>query len=183
MSSLFESIHAWDYKPYRRMGVTVDEELFYSKILTKFVEVINPSNVLEIGCGNCLFTLTLKTMLPKLNLTSLDLWNDEITTQEVRGYLRGVDHQLVQNLFPLPFRDGFFDLVYVPLYFYNVTRNLREDLSKEIHRVIKSNGFLILIDLEIVRKMRKSFLNAGFKERDYRVNQGIFFSLMEKTSS
>lgn len=64
MSSLFESINSWEFKPYRRMGVTIDEEMFYAKILARFVEGLGPRKVLDVGCGNCLFSLVLKKMFP-----------------------------------------------------------------------------------------------------------------------
>ncbi|AWS00459.1 methyltransferase domain-containing protein [Metallosphaera hakonensis JCM 8857 = DSM 7519] len=180
MSSLFESIKSWEFRPYRRMGVTIDEEMFYAKLLGKFASSLNPSRVLDVGCGNCLFTLVLKTSFPELEIASLDLWNDEMTVAEVKGYLKNVDSNLIQNLFPLPFRDDYFDLVYAPLYFYNVTRDRREELALELFRVVKPRSFLVIIDLEIVRNLRKSFLKAGFEERTYYANQGVFFSLMEK---
>ncbi|MCG3110023.1 hypothetical protein L3N51_02320 [Metallosphaera sp. J1] len=163
------------------MGVTIDEELFYAKILTKFVGGLGPRHVLEVGCGNCLFTLVLKRSFPSMEITSLDLWDDEISLPEVKGYLRDVDNNLVQNLFPLPFRDGNFDLVYAPLYFYNVVKSRRDELASEIYRVLNRNSFLVIVDLEIVRNLRKSFLKAGFLERNYYANQGVFFSLMQKT--
>ncbi|ABP95028.1 Methyltransferase type 11 [Metallosphaera sedula] len=181
MSSLFDSINSWEFKPYRRMGVTIDEEMFYAKILARFVEGLSPRKVLDVGCGNCLFSLVLKKRFPHLEITSLDLWNDEISVTEIRGYLRDVDTNLVQNLFPLPFRDDQFDLVYAPLYFYNVVKSRRDELAMEIFRVLGKNSFLILVDLEIVRNLRKSFLKAGFVERNYYANQGVFFSLMQKT--
>ncbi|EZQ04909.1 methyltransferase type 11 [Candidatus Acidianus copahuensis] len=180
MSSIFDSIHSWNFKPYRRMGVTIDEEIFYAKMLSKYVESLSPSKILEIGCGNGIFSLTLKKTFPKLDLLSLDLWNDEMRIPEVKGYLSEVDSNMVQNLFPLPTRDSYFDVVYAPLYFYNLPRSRRDEAASEVVRVIKPGGYLILIDLEIVRNMRNSFQKVGLIEKDYHVAQGVFFSLLQK---
>ncbi|MEM4079886.1 MAG: class I SAM-dependent methyltransferase, partial [Metallosphaera sp.] len=130
----------------------------------------------------CLFTLVLKSTFPKIEISSLDLWNDEMTIGDVKGYMKGVDANIIQNLFPLPFREGSFDLVYAPLYFYNVTRERRDELAGEVHRVVKPGSFAMIIDLEIVRNLRKSFMKVGFKEVNYYANQGVFFSLMQKSA-
>ncbi|MEM3292518.1 MAG: methyltransferase domain-containing protein [Saccharolobus sp.] len=171
MSSLFDSLNAWSYKVCRRMGMTIDEELFYAKMLNKIVKgKVKYSSALEIGCCNCLFSLNLG------NTISIDLW-DEIPLEEVKKY---ASSQLVQNLFPLPFRDNTFDLIYSPIFFSNLKRDVRKELAKDVYRVIrKENGILILIDLEIFRKIRKEFIEIGFEEKDYYTYQGVFFSIMQ----
>ncbi len=168
MSSLFDSLHAWNYKVCRRMGMTIDEEFFYAKLLGKILRDRTYSRALEIGCCNCLFSLNLK------NVISIDFWN-EIPMEEVKKYSNS---ELVQNLFPLPFKNDSFDLIYSPLFFSNVKRDVRKELAKEVYRVIKKDGTLILIELELLKKLRKDFIELGFQEREYYVYQGIFFSIM-----
>ena len=167
MSSLFDSLHAWNYKVCRRMGMTIDEEILYAKFLRKLLKPY--SKALEIGGCNCLFSLDLKGVI------TIDIWN-EIPLEEVKKYAKS---QLVENLFPLPFRDNSFDLIYSPLFFSNVKRDARKEMAKEVYRVIKERGTLILIEIELLRKMRKDFFDLGFQEKGYYVYQGIFFSIME----
>ncbi len=180
MSSLFDNINAWKYKPFRRMGITIDEELRVAKLLASVLDKLPHDKVLEIGCGNCLVSLIIKNKI-KSELTSIDVWGEGISYADVKDYLNGVDINLITNLFPLPFRDKSFDVVYAALYFYNRTRKDRRELSNEVYRVIKDNGYLILVEPEIVRNMRRDF--SGFKEIIYFVDQAIFFSVMNKVAS
>ncbi|WP_373467947.1 methyltransferase domain-containing protein [Acidianus infernus] len=183
MSSIFDSINSWNYRPFRRMGVTICEELRIGKLVSSIIKRINPKKALEIGCGNCLVTLSVEKETKLPSLISIEVWKDEITDKEVKDYLRGEDYNLVENLFPLPFKEKSFDLAYSVLYFYNKIRKERNYLANEISKVIKDNGYFILIEPEIVRNMRKDFFNAGFSEVEYHVDQGIFFSLMKKVDN
>ncbi len=176
MSSIFDSLNAWNVKPFRRMGVTIDEEIYFAKSLLKDVE--SPRLVLEIGGGNCLVSEMLRRSGKAREVISVDTWEEEITVNDVKSYAGGVN--LVKNLFPLPFRDESVDMVYSVLYFYNVKREARRELAKEIFRVLKANGKFILVEPEIVRNMRKDFAAAGFKEESYRSEQAVFFSKMVK---
>ncbi|WP_236750607.1 methyltransferase domain-containing protein [Acidianus sp. HS-5] len=180
MSSIFDSINSWNYKPFRRMGITICEEVRIGKLVSSFIKRLNPRRVLEIGCGNCLVTLSVEKEVKPPSLVSIEVWNNEITDKEVKNYLRGEDSNLVENLFPLPFKDKTFDLAYSALYFYNTVRKERSTLAGEVSKVIKDKGYFILIEPEIVRNIRKDFFNAGFSEVEYHVDQGIFFSLMVK---
>jgi ubiquinone/menaquinone biosynthesis C-methylase UbiE len=178
MSSLFDSIKAWKYKPSRRMGITIDEEIRVAKLLTSLISRLPYNKVLEIGCGNCLVSSMVKKYVK--SIIAIDTWGEEITYYDIKDYTKDVDINLIANLFPLPFRDESFDLAYAVLYFYNRIRKDRKELAKEVSRVIKNNGYFILIEPEIIRNMRRDF--QSFKEVGYFVDQGIFFSIMEKLS-
>lgn len=178
MSSIFDSIRAWEYKPFRRMGVTIDEEIYFAKIIGNLLENVKNSKILEIGCGNCLISSYLKQK--GLNVFSIENWNEEMSISEIKKY-KGVEKlDLIQNLFPLPFRKSSFGVIYSVLYFYNVPRSGRKELIKEIKEALKDEGQLILLDIESMRNMRKDFVAEGFKEEKFTTNQGIFISVMKK---
>ncbi|MCI2414055.1 MAG: class I SAM-dependent methyltransferase [Candidatus Aramenus sp.] len=176
MSSIFDSLNSWNVKPFRRMGVTIDEEIYFARSLLKDVE--SSRLVLEIGGGNCLVSEIIRRSGKAREVVSVDTWNEEITINDVKSYIKGVE--LVRNLFPLPFRDESLDMVYSVLYFYNVKRENRRELAREVYRVLKKGGKFILVEPEIVRNMRKDFISAGFKEESYRSEQAVFFSKMVK---
>jgi hypothetical protein len=165
------------------MGATICEELRIGKLVSSIIKRINPKKVLEIGCGNCLVTLSVEKETKLPSLISIEVWNEEITDKEVKDYLIDEDYNLVENLFPLPFKEKSFDLAYSVLYFYNKIRKERSDLANEVKQSNKGYGYFILIELEIVRNMRKDFFNAGLSEVEYHVDQGIFFSLMKKVDT
>lgn len=178
MSSIFDSIRAWDIKPFRRMGVTIDEEIYFAKSILKDIEGFNGKRIVEIGGGNCVISLLLKTKLRK-EILSLDTWNEEIKISDVKKYSHG-NIDLLNNLFPLPFRKDSIDLAYSVLYFYNVPRLTRKNLAEDLFTVLNKGGYFILAEPEIVRNMRKDFFNVGFKEISYRSEQAVFFSKMVK---
>jgi len=178
MSSIFDSIRSWDIKPFRRMGVTIDEEIYFAKSLLKDFEGINLKRIVEIGGGNCVISLVLKNKLQN-EILSIDTWNEEIKIDDAKKYSQGKIN-LLNNLFPLPFRRESVDLAYSVLYFYNVPRLTRKNLAEDLFLTIKKGGYFILAEPEIVRNMRKDFFNVGFKEISYRSEQAVFFSKMIK---
>jgi phospholipid N-methyltransferase len=178
MSSIFDSIKAWNIKPFRRMGVTIDEEIYFARSLSKDVEGVNPKNVIEIGGGNCLVSMILRNKI-RSEIFSLDTWNEEISVDDVKKYTSG-NVNLINNLFPLPFRKESVDLAYSILYFYNVPKAIRKNFAEELFNSIKKGGYFILAEPEIVRNMRKDFFSVGFEEVSYRSEQAVFFSKMIK---
>ncbi len=178
MSSIFDSIKSWDIKPFRRMGVTIDEEIYFAKSLFKDIEGFNGRTIVEIGGGNCVVSLVLKSKI-KNDILSLDMWSEEIKIEDAKKYSQG-NIDLLNNLFPLPFRKDSIDLAYSVLYFYNVPRQIRKNLAEDLFVTIKKGGYFILAEPEIVRNMRKDFINAGFREVSYRSSQAVFFSKMIK---
>ncbi|BAB65882.1 class I SAM-dependent methyltransferase [Sulfurisphaera tokodaii] len=175
MSSLFDSINAYDVKPFKRMGVTIDEEIYYAKLLMNFLSRFNLNKVLEIACGNCLIFMYARKIAKQIY--AIDDWKGEDINKWTKGVKDNVT--IVQNLFPLPFRSSFFDAVYSFLYFYNVTKKERKDKIEEIYRVLKSDGILVLADIDIMRSIRKDFLTY-FDEVEFYIDQGIFISIMKK---
>ncbi|AWR97915.1 methyltransferase domain-containing protein [Acidianus sulfidivorans JP7] len=179
MSSIFDSINAWQYKPFRRMGVTIDEEIYYAKILGNILDSDKDKLILEIGCGNCLISSYLKEK--GLNIFSIENWNEEMSLDEIKKYKIMCKLNLIQNLFPLPFRDNSFDVVYSALYFYNVSKSKRKEYIKDIQRVLKNDGKFVLLDVELMRGIRKDFTSEGFKEDYFTTNQGVFISVLKKS--
>ncbi|ARM76707.1 class I SAM-dependent methyltransferase [Acidianus manzaensis] len=178
MSSIFDSINAWQYKPFRRMGVTIDEEIYFAKLIDNLLENDKDKIILEIGCGNCLISRYLKEK--GLNVFSIENWNEEMSINEIKKYKGMCKLNLIQNLFPLPFRESSFDVIYSVLYFYNVPKSKRKDYIKDIQRTLRNNGKFILMDVEAMRGMRKDFISEGFKEDYFTTNQGVFISILKK---
>lgn len=176
MSSIFDSLNSWDVKPYKRMGVTIDEEIYFGKIILKLVEKYKPKLVLDLACANCLISKMVKERLKEV--IAIDDWIDDDMNKFV-NYVKG-RVSVIRNLFPLPFRDSSFDMIYTVLYFYNIPKKNRKERVEEIRRVLKRDGILVLVDLEIVRSMRKDFLANEFNEIEFYEDQGVFISVMRK---
>lgn len=113
--------------------------------------------------------------MKKGDVIGIDDWKDENIEKWTKSVKGEID--IVQNLFPLPFRSSSIDLIYAVLYFYNVPKKERKEKIEEIRRVLKDDHYLIIVDLDIVRNMRKDF---PFKEEYFHQDQGIFISIMKK---
>lgn len=137
------------------------------------VEAVNPQKgekILEFGFGTGQNLLLVKKQNPDIDLRGLDI---DPKVREIAAYKlakNGLDIPL--DLYGggiFPYHDNHFDKVYSCLVFHQLDTETKLNCLKEIHRVLKPNGNLIVADWGKAQNkwMRLSFglvqLLDGFK--------------------
>ncbi len=101
---------------------------------------------LEIGGGTGRLTQFVKMMYPKAKITVTDASDPYLTL--ARDRLRGQSHLDFVQCFgeKLPFRNEEFDVVYSCFLFHELPQEVRKEVLAEIHRVLKPNGYVGIVD-------------------------------------
>lgn len=102
-----------------------------------FKDVKKDERVLDLGCGNGRFYENLKNT----NYTGID--NSEKLIEIARRNYRGVDFRIASAL-DIPFKENEFDKVFSFAVLHHIPKEYHNIFVKEIKRVLKDDGILIL---------------------------------------
>ncbi len=102
-----------------------------------FENVKENERVLDLGCGNGRFYENLKNT----NYTGID--NSEKLIEIARRNYEGVDFRVASAL-DIPFKDEEFDRVFSLAVLHHIPKEYHNKFLKEVKRVLKNNGLLIL---------------------------------------
>jgi len=142
-------------------------ELLYYSRLEKFNEsnkdlwfdllkVKKNLKVLEIGCGGGHFTNMIKQYFPSCDVTGIDLDENHIVFAKEKAKELKLDVKyLVADVADLPFGDEEFDLVFSHTVVEHVEFN---DFIKEQKRVLKSGGDLVIMRVDMNKKVDRPFM-------------------------
>jgi len=119
----------------------------------------NPTSLLDIGCGNCMYA----ELFPNAEYVGIDIADDIIAHARSKGF-NVIKADIEKDL---PFKDESFDSVIM----LDVLEHIYDTvhIMKEIRRVLKPNGFVILITpniaslsarLDVLRGRRPSEVDA-----------------------
>jgi ubiquinone/menaquinone biosynthesis C-methylase UbiE len=112
--------------------------------LTRFVGGLDGrAKVLDVGCGTGRLLAQLRHALPHLELTGLDL--SPFYLDEARRRLDGVTF-VEANAEAMPLKDDAFDAAISVFLFHELPRNARRNVLREMARVVRPGGLLILVD-------------------------------------
>ena len=103
------------------------------------------ANVLEIAPGPGYFSIELAKM-GKFNITGVDISNDFIEICKINAKQENVNITFLQgNVSSMQFEDGTFDFIFCSAAF----KNFKEPIValKEMYRVLKSNGIVLIVDM------------------------------------
>lgn len=97
--------------------------------------------ILDIGCGAYPSFLCLTAFAEKYGIdkTISSLWQ-----KEIKRHSLSLMHYDIESEASLPFRDEFFDTVTMLAVFEHISHKNLPTVIKELHRVLKRNGLLII---------------------------------------
>lgn len=105
-----------------------------------------PKRILDVGCGAGALLRQLAIAFPGDQLHGVDL--SPYYVEVARERLRDVPGAslVAENAEALPWRDGYFDAVASVYLFHELPRDVRRTVSREMHRVLKPGGALVIED-------------------------------------
>jgi len=104
------------------------------------------ARLLDVACGTGRFLGFVKDNFPELRTTGLDL-SPTYLKEAARGLRRWGGAELVHaNAETMPFADASFDAATCVYLFHELPRAVRERVTREIARVLKPGGLLVLVD-------------------------------------
>ncbi|WP_291855844.1 class I SAM-dependent methyltransferase [Marinilabilia sp.] len=110
----------------------------------EFINFKRPEKIIDIGAGTAFITAALGELAPKAHIDAFDI--EPVMVAEMRSnlpeYSRITPHLMTDN--QLPVNDEYADVVWM----INLFHELRKPhlLLKEIKRVLKPNGKMLIID-------------------------------------
>lgn len=126
--------------------------------------------VLDVGCGNGLLLIGAAQQLTTGTAVGVDIWRADLETNngpdKVRqnAGLAGVaDRVQVQdaNAQDLPFPNGRFDVVLTSLMLHHMDTAGRETAVREMTRVLKPGGKLVVVDITFISQIKALMQTVG----------------------
>ncbi|SHI52714.1 phosphoethanolamine N-methyltransferase [Malonomonas rubra DSM 5091] len=127
--------------------VTLGQEARLNRWLAEQVEVAPGSSALDVGCGTGLLTVQIAERHAQVDVVGIDA-SGPMIRQAINKRKRGNCRFQQALAEELPFADGQFDLVTSALFFHHVDRELKLQSLREIHRVLKPGGSLLIADMD-----------------------------------
>ncbi len=141
------------------------------KKIWEFIDYKHPLSIMDIGAGTAFITAALGNLVPKARIDAFDI--EPIMVEEMRSnlpeYSQITPHLMVEN--QLPTADDSMDVVWM----INLLHELRKPylLLKEIKRVLKPNGKLLIIDWA-----KKAEATESGPPLEHRMDEATITSLM-----
>jgi ubiquinone/menaquinone biosynthesis C-methylase UbiE len=135
--------------------------------VTRFVREAGTDEVrlLDVACGTGRMLHQLAVAHPRLRYYGLDL--SPYYLQVAREVLSEVEHLslVAENAEAMPFKDGHFDVVTSVHLFHELPRNARRNVYREMLRVLRPGGLLVIQDSGQLRESEEvSYFLAQFSE-------------------
>ena len=115
----------------------------------------NIDRILDIGCGNGLYGVTLKNTFNSKEIYGVDLAREKAEENGVEFSCTDVDNS------PLPYKDEFFDLVFAGEVIEHMLHP--DHFLSEIYRVMKQNSYCIITTPNIANWYDRILLLCGWQ--------------------
>lgn len=119
----------------------------YHQALTKQVAIV-PNDILDLGCGIGMSTMSLQSVYPQANVTGIDLSPYFLSVAQYRG--QQSKHQIkwihgAAEATGLP--EDSMDLVSACLVFHELPSTAAKKIIIEAHRLLRPGGYLAIMDM------------------------------------
>jgi len=142
--------------------------------LLEHVKLRGDERVLDVGCGRGAVLMLVAQRLPRGRATGIDLWQvqdqsgNSLDAAQRNALAEGVMERVelqTADMRKLPFPDSSFELIVSSLAIHNVPdAEGRATAVKEIARVLKPGGRVLLADFKFTADYAKSLSEAGLSE-------------------
>jgi ubiquinone/menaquinone biosynthesis C-methylase UbiE len=151
----------------------------FRKQLLASVHLVAGESVLDIGCGTGTLAIVAKTQVGASGkVFGIDASPAMVARATSKAAKAGVDvcfkTAVVERL---PFAEAQFDVVLSTLMLHHLPRTLRQQCAREIHRVLKPHGRVLVVDFG--RPQPKSGLLAHFHRHGH-VDPGEIVALLDE---
>lgn len=129
--------------------------------------------VLDVGCGAGLLLIVAAKYLTTGKAVGVDIWDKNLEYGSnpenvwVNARIEGVADRIdVQdgNACSLPFQDSSFDLVTTSSMLHHLSRNDRSQAVREMARVLKPGGKLVIAEIAFTREFVRVLSECGFQD-------------------
>ena len=125
------------------------------KLWFNLLHIHNNLKILEVGCGRGHFLNMIKTNYPTCEVYGIDLDDGHIKYAKAQSKKLNIDvNYFVADVKHLPFEDNSFDIVFS----HTLIEHLPfDDFIQEQKRVLKANGKLVIMRVDMVKRNDKPF--------------------------
>jgi ubiquinone/menaquinone biosynthesis C-methylase UbiE len=116
--------------------------------------------VLDVGCGTgTLAIAAARSVGPSGSVHGIDASPEMIVRARKKAGKAGVDVDFRNGVVEaLPYGDGHFDVVMSTLMLHHLPRKARQECAREIHRVLKPGGRVLVVDFGTTPRGKKSLI-------------------------
>lgn len=122
--------------------------------LVSILEIKNGQKILDLGSGTGNLSIKMEEFGAKV--TSLDYSKEGLSIHKNKGGTNLINHDLTQKL---PFEDNYFDKIVSNNVLYTIKEEFRQDVIKEVLRILKPNGMFVLSNIKSDFKPRTIYLS------------------------
>jgi len=126
--------------------------------LLKNTEKDTSTTLLDVGCGDGATEFFFQQYFPHWKIDGIDVSSESIQVAQKRN-LSNATFQ-VYNSFTFPFEDNSFDRVFIAGVLHHIAFKQHDKLIKEIYRVLKKNGKLLLYEHNPLNPLTRYLVNT-----------------------
>jgi ubiquinone/menaquinone biosynthesis C-methylase UbiE len=122
-------------------------EAEFKRHLVRQADIHDGQRVLDLGCGTATLSVLMKELHPGATIIGLDGDPKILGFAKKKAFDTAADILLTLGMaYELPYADGSFDRVVSSLVLHHLSREQKRRTLRELHRVLRSGGWLHIAD-------------------------------------
>jgi ubiquinone/menaquinone biosynthesis C-methylase UbiE len=158
---------------------------FFKKIET-YLDLKNNYKVLDIGSGTSSFSIYLKNENPTLNIYDIDGSKEMLRIAEKKikdeNLNIKIEEALAENI---PYEDNHFDRIVAIFLFSYIPKTIKPYAMKELYRVLKPNGKLVIVDVSNQGGLKKYWELFKYIPSPFFIEEGLngdYFNILNNAN-